>query len=524
MPNDPTNIPPTKEFIRNSLQYGLLSDGDLDNNSWAGRFTGSLNSEAAYLVGRNRGRVARIFIKFSYDNKERIKSIPILRNIALYTKDKLMKHRNITANRSALDFSPLLGLGVDEFIQNLYLHALGRTPDEQGFDNAKRALRSGLPKEGLIYLVCTSTEFANKAPVTHLGAYRKIYSRYILHERIRRLPIIGLPFQIRAIERQVANLISAMEVVNQNITNANSKIDVANQNISNANSKIDVANQNIINANVKIDNTAVLIKNQIVYGIPGGITVIHTEKFIFGVPSEEWRLASYLGNGGVLEPGTEEYFCSLAKRDMNIVDVGANIGVYTLHALAAGCNVYSYEPTPKVYKILKDNIGINGFEPTGRAHTYNVAVSDVDGEVEFNIFDTSGHNSMFSEGESYDVIHVKTVCLDNHLSDLKRVHIVKIDVEGAEALVLQGMKNIIAMNPDIKIIMEFAPSNLKRAGTEPEGLISMIRAMGLGIAVIDEDSRQIRTHVTDEELCKVYSVNVLLQRLNIKDVITDSLK
>ena len=530
MPNDPPNVPPTREYIRNMLQYGLLADDDPAGQSWIERTSWSVNSDADYLA-RNRSRVVKFFIKFAYGNKERIKSIPILNQLALYTKDRLMKNRSAINSRAPLDFSGILGLEVDDFIQNLYIRGLGRLPDTDSFNSARQALLSGLPRQGLVYLVCSSQEFANRAPVLHLEEYRRLYSRYILRQRIKRMPFIGLPFQIRAIERQLANLTSdlsnlssSMDIANQNIASAKAKLDIVNQNIASANAKLDIANQNVINANVKIDQTALLLRKQIVYGIPGGVTVIHTEKFIFGVPSEEWRLVSYLSSGGVLEPATEKYFCSILKEDMNVVDVGANIGVYTLHALAAGCNVYSYEPTPKTYKILNDNIGINGFEPTGKARTYNVAVSDTDGDAQFNIFDTSGHNSMFSEGESTNVIHVKTVCLDNHLRSLERVDVVKVDVEGAEALVLKGMKDIIARNPDIIIIMEFAPSNLKRAGTQPEDLINIIRSMGLGIAIIDEDSGLVRRDVPDEELCSAYSVNMLLQRWDGNGLMTDSLK
>jgi FkbM family methyltransferase len=487
MSDNPSNVPPTKEYLRNKLQYGLLSDSDLAAKSWFGR-PGYVSSEAEHL-GRNRSRVVRVFIRLAYGNKEKIKSIPILNKLAFYTKDRLMKKRSNTTVRASLDLSPVLGLELDDFIQNLYLRALGRKPDAVSFDSAKQALLSGMPKEGLVYLVCTSEEFADRAPVVHLDEYRKKYTRYIRRERIRRLPFIGLPFQIRAMERQLASLTTALET----------------------------ANQNIINANVKIDNTAILItdsfnKNKpIVYGIPGGVTVIQMEKFIFGVPSEDWRLAKYLSQGGTFEPGSEKYFCSILREGMVVLDVGAYLGIYTLHALTAGCTVYSYEPTPQIFKILADNIGMNGFEPTGRSHAYNVAVSDTDGEVEFNLFINGQNNSIFNREEDGSKTKLRSVCLDTHLSHLDQIDVVKIDVEGAEPLALHGMKKIIASNPRIKIIMEFAPSNLKRGGSNPVEFIKMIRAMGLDIHAIDEISGKI-LNTNDEELCKAFSTNLLLEK------------
>ena len=149
--------------------------------------------------------------------------------------------------------------------------------------------------------------------------------------------------------------------------------------------------------------------------------------------------------------------------------LGAHLGIYTLHALTAGSYVYSYEPTPKIYNILIDNIGINGFEPTGRSNAYNLAVSDGEGEAEFVVYEnTDGqNNTLFARNIDDLKIMVKTVSLDKHLEHLTHIDIAKIDVEGAEPLVLKGMKNIIAKNDDIKIILEFAPVHLKRGGVDP---------------------------------------------------------
>lgn len=490
MSNNPTNPPPTRKFIRNALQYGLLSGDDLEKSSWKGRSSGSINSDAANLVGRNKGRFVRRFVKIAYENRERIKSIPILSSIALYIKDRLMKHGNNMVNRAALDFSSILGMGEDEFIQNLYMSALGRSPDVEGYNNAKQALLLGLPREGLIFLICTSAEFANRAPVKHLKDYRRIYRYHTLRRWIKRVPIFGLSIQFSDMERQVASLSTAMETANQNITYAILKIDALN---------------------AKVDQVATMLTQPVFYSIPGGITVLQMEKFIFGIPSDEWRLAKYLSQGGTFELGTENFFCSIIEKDMIVLDIGAYLGIYTLHALTAGCIVYSYEPTPQIFKILSDNIGINGFEPTGRAHVYNLIVSDIEGEVDFNLFSSGQNNSIFNREEEGGKIKLQSVCLDTQLSHLDHVDVVKIDVEGAEPLVLHGMKKIISKNPGIRIIMEFAPSNLKRGGIDPSNFINSIHAMGLDIQVIDEGSGKV-LDISKEELCKAFSVNLLLRR------------
>jgi FkbM family methyltransferase len=198
---------------------------------------------------------------------------------------------------------------------------------------------------------------------------------------------------------------------------------------------------------------------------------------------------------------------------MNVLDVGANLGIYTLHALAAGCHVYSYEPTPNIFNILLDNIGINGFEPSGRATAYNLAVSDVEGEMDFAIYaNISGHNSFYAADANDRRIKVKTICLDHHLSHLTHVDVVKIDVEGAEPLVLKGMQKIIQKNISIKIIMEFGPTNLERGGHDPLEFLNTIHKMGLDISMISEETGELRK-ISDKELCAMYSVNLLLTKL-----------
>jgi len=544
---------PTKEFIRNSLTYGLLSEEQEEVKE---------NTDLVYLT-QNRGRLMSGLIEFALKNKEKIVRIPILGRLALSVKSSMMS-RGLSAQRtygSELDFTDILGLGNDDFIRQLYLRALGRSPDPHAIEHWNVALNSGAKKEAIIYMICISKEFAARQRVAYLSEYHKVYRVYQIREVVKRTPGLGwlwsaiaiprrltrlseallfqsnalqtridtlnseysqsfqnLSTQIKLLSSQQKALQAQLDIANQNIIKANAKLDETGVTVLNAVNQLDIANQNIIKANVKLDETGVTVLNAVnrpkpvIYGLPGGVTAIQTKDYIIGVPSEEWRLALFLSQYGRFEFGTEDFFRSILKEGMNVLDIGANLGIYTLHALAAGCHVYSYEPTPKVFNILLDNIGINGFEPTGRAQTYNLAVSDTEGEMKFAIYESlNGHNTFFPSDENDKTIQVKTVSLDNHLARLSHVDVAKIDVEGAEYLVLKGMRGIIARNPHLKIIMEFAPSHLKRAGKDPLDFIQQIRSMGLGIRLIDENSGEI-LEISDEDLCKVFSANVLLEK------------
>ena len=533
---DDSYQPPTTEFIRNSLTYGLMQEGAPLNQLVRGSAYGYSDFES---VGRNRGRLVKRLVQLAYENKRKIQRIPVLSKLALYVKRRMMNQTLSNFKRIVpkLDLSGIMGLDVVNFIMQLYILALGRAPNEKDMENSKIALCTGMPKEALAYITCTSKEFADRAQVVYLDEYRKAYRDYRLRNGLRRLPVIGWIWAIAAMPRRIHKLeIDERLHYVDNIPHDRQRFEALAAALETANQRererfealsaaLETANQNIITANVKLDETASLMikladrDRPFVYGLPGGVAAVQTKEFIFGVPSEEWRLAVYLSSGGTFEPGTEKYFRSILKEGMQVLDIGANLGIYTLHALAAGCHVYSYEPTPRIYKILLDNIGINGFEPTGRAHVYNLAVSDIEGEVEFAIFDINEHqnNSIFKKNMNDKTIKVKTVSLDKHLNSVTRIDVVKIDVEGAEPLVLKGMRKIIANNPDIKIIMEFAPSNLKRGGVEPANFIKTIRTMDLDIHVIDTQSGDI-FDISNDELCQAFSVNVLLQRTHLKAI------
>lgn len=79
-------------------------------------------------------------------------------------------------------------------------------------------------------------------------------------------------------------------------------------------------------------------------------------------------------------------------------------------------------------------------------------------------------------------IPIKTVRLDSHLGmlGLKRVDVVKVDVEGAELKVLRGMKETIESSPRIKIICEVHSNTaLKRYGDNREQLNKFVSRLGL---------------------------------------------
>ena len=251
-----------------------------------------------------------------------------------------------------------------------------------------------------------------------------------------------------------------------------------------------------------------------------GVLATEVDGFIIGVPAAEWRVAAHLAFRGALEPGVTKLFQTLVKPGMVVVDVGANIGIYTLHAarlLAGRGKVHSFEPTPETVLILRDNIQVNGFLESGLVDIHPIALSDSGGEARLTVFpDNSGHNTLFWSDAAAG-ISVKTAPLDEVLGPTARVDLVKIDTEGAEPLVLRGMRQIIAANPQIQIILEFAPSHLERAGVKPEDLLTDIRALGLRIYRIDDMTGDL-AEVPESGPGPVFSANLYLTKATPGDI------
>jgi len=153
--------------------------------------------------------------------------------------------------------------------------------------------------------------------------------------------------------------------------------------------------------------------------------------------------------------GTEDLYCALPRREYDVhdfivdnlkpgdvfVDVGANIGYYTILAsklVGAGGKVFAVEPVPQTVEVLKFNIKLNGLR--------NVTVIDKAAwnsccKLKMKIaFGEFGCASFFRNGVEVDV---DTIPLDDVLVNVPKIKLIKIDVEGAEYEVLQGLKQTL---------------------------------------------------------------------------------
>lgn len=187
------------------------------------------------------------------------------------------------------------------------------------------------------------------------------------------------------------------------------------------------------------------------------------------------------------EPVTQQSFNEALRPGMTMVDVGAHIGYYALlsaRLVGPGGKVHAIEPFSENLDFLRRNVRANQLTNVD-IHPY--AAGEERAKRQFHITGSSDSNGFFAHPmtETVSMIEVDQVPVDQVVSG--RVDAAKIDVEGAEVLVLNGMTRILSENPGIVLWVEWAPHCMKSAGYRPEELPNRLRALGFtSIEVLDD--------------------------------------
>jgi FkbM family methyltransferase len=134
------------------------------------------------------------------------------------------------------------------------------------------------------------------------------------------------------------------------------------------------------------------------------------------------------------------------------VDVGANIGSYSILAGACeGVKVVAFEPVPQTFSWLQKNIKINALE--NQIEVMKIGLAEQKGSINFSSnFDVLNH-VVLQEKHNTSVVKVDVSKLDDIL-DHKYPTVIKIDVEGYELQVLNGVKKILDNPSLIAVIVE----------------------------------------------------------------------
>lgn len=196
---------------------------------------------------------------------------------------------------------------------------------------------------------------------------------------------------------------------------------------------------------------------------------------------------------GVYERYESELFRSKIKPGMTIIDIGANLGYYTaIASRLAGeqGSVLAFEPEPNFFKLLSRNISRNDLK---NVINFELAIAEKTGLTNLYLSnDNKGHNSIINSEELKNSVQVKTTTLDDFLASHKitKVDMIKMDIEGAEILALEGMKNTLMKHLPL-LFLEFSPNSIIKINRNPIDLLSTLQEIGYSIFEINKAHHQL---------------------------------
>ena len=193
-----------------------------------------------------------------------------------------------------------------------------------------------------------------------------------------------------------------------------------------------------------------------------------------------------------------EHLKQIIKPGMTIVDIGANIGFYTiLFAELVGENgkVYAFEPENINFKRLKKNVS-----KYNNVFIENAAVGKESGNIKlYHSKDLNVDHQTYDSGENRTISEIRSIALDDYFSKGEKIDFLKIDIQGYDYFAIAGMKNTIARSDKLMIFGEFWPYGLNKAGVHYSDYISLLKKLGIDPEFFcsDEDISKFDEKIND---------------------------
>jgi FkbM family methyltransferase len=206
-------------------------------------------------------------------------------------------------------------------------------------------------------------------------------------------------------------------------------------------------------------------------------------------------ISNHLMTTGYWEPNLTVRINELAKNlGGTLVDVGSNMGYFSLLWANGNTNnnCYSLEPVERNIQILRKNIELNGFEK--QISVLPVAAANVRSIASFDLGDSkeTGHGGLTNNISSSNC-GVVTIKLDDYFDS---IDVLKIDTEGADALVLEGAQNLLSQK---KIKVVFFEVNIPRClalGIQPTTAESILTQNGYTLEIMSQTADLIEYMAT----------------------------
>ena len=210
---------------------------------------------------------------------------------------------------------------------------------------------------------------------------------------------------------------------------------------------------------------------------------IYHNGFKINYLKDDYSLINFIKTNNDYEESTRKVVERILKKGDIFLDLGSHIGFYALIAariVGEAGHVYAFEPTPATRDTLNKNVADNNLSKIITVESFGV--SDCSENVHFIVNSNSSEcNKIAQSNEGVEnLITIETISIDNYaiLNNIKRIALVKMDIEGAEYRAIRVMGKIISENPDIKLIFEYNKKIMDENDSSSVKIFNILKELG----------------------------------------------
>lgn len=244
--------------------------------------------------------------------------------------------------------------------------------------------------------------------------------------------------------------------------------------------------------------------------------------FIFDRPDK--RAAPFeIINFLTYEPRDSKIIYLLNENGKDFIDIGANVGWYSLHVanLYPKSKVFSFEPVPYTFSLLKRNVEGNKLP---NLTIENLAISDSEGDLVIyqNNFSTVSSSAVnILEDNRAIPVNVSKTTLDKYFSTNYKgeIGLIKCDIEGAELFAMRGGLNVIKKHKPL-IFLEMLRKWSAKYNYHPNEIINLLKEVGYLCTCLDSHNRLVPFSIVDDDTLETnflfYHKDISIDDLNKK--------
>ncbi len=230
--------------------------------------------------------------------------------------------------------------------------------------------------------------------------------------------------------------------------------------------------------------------------IPGMQTHLHM--YVHG--PEDKHVSRKIREQGLWEPFETSLIMSRLQAGNVFVDVGANIGYFTIIAaslVGEQGRVYAFEPDPGNFGLLEKNFALNFLQQNVHAVRGGLSSWDGAGQLYLSEDNLGDHQVYAGEGvrEQLDItLYQGAEYLRRQLEhdQFETIDLIKIDTQGSEFDVVKGLMPLLQEMPvPPTILIELTPFSLRQAGSSGRELIELLAALQQGFWIVDHIEHQL---------------------------------